>query len=204
MNLLSAAILPLRLHHPDGSTPVIVGEGALSSVLPELEDWLARRTAFLVTTPRVHALHGDRLEVLCRAAARWVILEVEEGEGAKNVSTAERLWNEMLDAGGKRDSRVIALRGGGGGEDRRRGARPDREGGAPAAQLRPHAGPRHRVGLRLLRAAPRRGGGVRHPLRAPPGPLARTGPRGGRARPSSDPPSGAAAAAGALRRGADG
>src|SRR3954447_6783683 len=61
MNLLSAAILPLRLHHPDGSTPVIVGEGALSSVLPELEDWLARRTAFLVTTPRVDALHGGRL-----------------------------------------------------------------------------------------------------------------------------------------------
>src|SRR5436305_1491215 len=89
MNLLSAAILPLRLHHPDGSTPVIVGEGALSSVLPELEDWLARRAAFLVTTPRVHALHGDRLEVLCRAAAKWVILEVEEGEGAKTVSTAE-------------------------------------------------------------------------------------------------------------------
>lgn len=112
MNLLSAAIMPLRLHHPDGSTPVIVGEGALSSVLPELEDWLARRTAFLVTTPRVHALHGDRLEVLCRAAAKWVILEVEEGEGAKNVSTAGRLWNEMLDAGGKRDSRVIAFGGG--------------------------------------------------------------------------------------------
>ena len=83
MNLLSEAIMPLRLHHPDGSTPVIVGEGALSSVLPELEDWLARRTAFLVTTPRVHALHGDRLEVVRRAAAKWVILEVEEGEGAK-------------------------------------------------------------------------------------------------------------------------
>jgi len=60
----------------------------------------------------VHALHGDRLEVLCRAAAKWVILEVEEGEGAKTVSSAERLWNEMLDAGGKRDSRVIALGGG--------------------------------------------------------------------------------------------
>src|SRR5436305_10273424 len=112
MNLLSAAILPLRLHHPDGSTPVIVGEGALSSVLPELEGWLARRAAFLVTTPRVHALHGDRLEVLCRAAAKWVILEVEEGEGAKTIESAERLWNEMLAAGGKRDSRVVALGGG--------------------------------------------------------------------------------------------
>jgi 3-dehydroquinate synthase len=105
-------ITPLRLHHPDGTTPVIVGDGAISSVLPELEDWLARRTAFLVTTPRVQALHGDRLEVLRRAASRWVILEVEDGEGAKTIESAGRLWNEMLAAGGKRDSRVLAFGGG--------------------------------------------------------------------------------------------
>ena len=105
-------IAPLRLHHPDGTTPIIVGEGALSSVLPELEDWLAGRTAFVVTTPRVLALHGERLDVLCRAAARWVILEVEEGEAAKTVGRAERLWNEMLAAGGKRDSRLLAFGGG--------------------------------------------------------------------------------------------
>ncbi len=105
-------ITPLRLHHPDGTTPVIVGDGAISSVLPELEDWLARRTAFLVTTPRVQALHGDRLAVLRRAASRWVILEVEDGEGAKTIESAGRLWNEMLAADGKRDSRVLAFGGG--------------------------------------------------------------------------------------------
>ncbi len=84
----------------------------MSSVLPELEDWLARRTAFVVTTPRVLALHGERLEILCQAASRWVILEVEDGEAAKNVAAAERLWNAMLSAGGKRDSRVVAFGGG--------------------------------------------------------------------------------------------
>jgi len=109
---LSSDITPLRLHHPDGTTPVIVGEGALSSVLPELEEWLAGRTAFVVTTPRVLALHGERLDVLCRAAAKWVILEAEEGEAAKTVGTAERLWNEMLSAGGKRDSRLLSFGGG--------------------------------------------------------------------------------------------
>jgi 3-dehydroquinate synthase len=112
LSVLAAEITPLRLHHPEGVTPVIVGDGALSSVLPELEDWLAGRTAFLVTTPRVLALHGERLDVISRAAARWVILEVEEGEEAKTVATAERLWNEMLTAGGKRDSRLIAFGGG--------------------------------------------------------------------------------------------
>ena len=107
-----ADITPLRLHHPDGMTPVVVGAGALSSAMMELEDWIARRTVFVVTTPRVLALHGERLEVLSKAAARWVVLEVEEGEGAKTVASAERLWEEMLAAGGKRDSRVIAFGGG--------------------------------------------------------------------------------------------
>src|ERR1700712_971418 len=108
-------ITPLRLHHsegPDGVTPVLVGEGALSSALAELEGGRARRVAFLVTTPRVLALHGDRLDVLRGAAAKWVILEVEEGEGAKTVEAAGQLWNGMLAAGGKRDSRVLAFGGG--------------------------------------------------------------------------------------------
>src|SRR4051794_41818633 len=112
MSVLSAAIMPLRLHHPDGSTPVIVGEGALSSVLPELEDWLARRTAFLVTTPRGHALHGDRLEGLCRAAARGGILEGGGGGGGKTVSTAERLWDGVLAARGQGGSPGSAPRAG--------------------------------------------------------------------------------------------
>jgi 3-dehydroquinate synthase len=109
---MASEITPLRLHHPQGVTPILVGEGALSSALPELEDWLAGRTAFLVTTPRVLALHGERLDPLCRAAAKWTVLEVEEGEAAKTVGSAERLWDEMLAAGGKRDSRLIAFGGG--------------------------------------------------------------------------------------------
>lgn len=102
----------LALHHPEGVTPVMVGEDALASSMPELADWIAGRTAFVVTTPRVWALHGERLNLLSHAAARWVILEVDEGEPAKTITTAERLWNEMLSAGGKRDSRLITFGGG--------------------------------------------------------------------------------------------
>ena len=61
----------LFLRHPDGETPVLVGEGALATALPELSSWLAGRTAFLVSTPRVLDLHGHRLEPLRAAAARW-------------------------------------------------------------------------------------------------------------------------------------
>ncbi|HSS76980.1 MAG TPA: 3-dehydroquinate synthase [Thermoanaerobaculia bacterium] len=102
----------LTLNHPDGVTPILVGEGALAVAHGELAAWLAGRTAFVVTTARVLALHGDRLGPLSRCAARWVILEVEDGEEAKSVASAERLWNEMLAAGGKRDSRLLAFGGG--------------------------------------------------------------------------------------------
>jgi 3-dehydroquinate synthase len=105
----------LTLRHPSGSTPVLVGEDALVSAVAaagRLAEWLSGRTAFLVTTPRVLGLHGHRLEPLRREASRWAVLEVEEGEPAKTVASAERLWSAMLAAGGKRDSRVLAFGGG--------------------------------------------------------------------------------------------
>ena len=102
----------LSLRHPSGSTPVLVGEDALVSSRDQLAGWLSGRTVFVVSTPRVLGLHGARLEPLRQAAGRWTVLEVEEGEPAKTVSSAERLWNAMLEAGGKRDSRMIAFGGG--------------------------------------------------------------------------------------------
>jgi 3-dehydroquinate synthase len=101
----------LTLRHPTGVTPVLVRQDALASA-PGLLEWVAGRTVFVVSTPRVLGLHGARLEALRRAAARWTVLEVEEGEPAKTIASAERLWNAMLEAGGKRDSRVLAFGGG--------------------------------------------------------------------------------------------
>lgn len=102
----------LSLHHPSGTTPIVVGAGALDAASGELAAWASGRTLFAISTPRVLALHGGVLEGVRRAAARHVTLEVEDGEGAKTLATAERLWSEMLAAGGKRDCRVIALGGG--------------------------------------------------------------------------------------------
>lgn len=102
----------LTLRHPTGTTPVLVGEDALTTARPDLARWLAGRTVFVVSSAPILALHGARLEPLRDEAARWVVLEVEDGEAAKTVGTAERLWNEMLAAGGKRDSRVLAFGGG--------------------------------------------------------------------------------------------
>jgi 3-dehydroquinate synthase len=108
----SSSLHTLTLRHPGGETPVLVGAGALEAAGERLGAWVAGRTAFLVTTPRVLALQGERLAGVRGAAVRWVVLTVDEGEPAKTVGTAERLWDGMLAAGGKRDSRVLAFGGG--------------------------------------------------------------------------------------------
>jgi 3-dehydroquinate synthase len=102
----------LTLRHPQGETTILVGAGALAAAEERLAAWLDGRTVFLVTTPRIAALHGARLGWLDRHCARRVTLEVPDGEAAKTLDEAGRLWREMLAAGGKRDSRVIALGGG--------------------------------------------------------------------------------------------
>ena len=103
---------PLALRHPRGTTRLLLGEGALAAAAAPLGEWLAGRRAFLLTTPRVWALHGASLEPLLAPAAAVHRFEVPEGEVAKSLAEAGRLWSAMLDAGGKRDSRLLAFGGG--------------------------------------------------------------------------------------------
>ena len=102
----------LSLRHPLGTTPVLVGDGALETFVQEISGWLADRTVFVVTTPRIWNLHGAAVDPLLSAASDGARFEVPEGEAAKSVATAERLWGEMLAAEGKRDSRIISFGGG--------------------------------------------------------------------------------------------
>ncbi|HEV8629746.1 MAG TPA: 3-dehydroquinate synthase [Thermoanaerobaculia bacterium] len=102
--------LPLR--HPGGVSELVLGAGALAAASDELVPWLAGRRVFVVTTPRVWALHGAELQPLLAAASAVERLEVPEGEAAKTLGEAERLWRAMVRAGGKRDSRLLAFGGG--------------------------------------------------------------------------------------------
>jgi 3-dehydroquinate synthase len=105
-------ITTLCLHHPLGETPLRVGAGALAACRPDVESWIEGKTVFVVSSDEVWSLHGGLLEEPLAAAARRHVLEIPDGEEAKELGVAERLWAEMLAAGGKRDSRVIALGGG--------------------------------------------------------------------------------------------
>jgi len=101
-----------KLDHPRGRTEVLIGAGAVERAAEHLDAWLRGRTLFVVSTPRLRALHGAALDPLRGLAARVVELEVPDGEEAKSVAHAHRLWDAMLAAGGKRDSRLVTFGGG--------------------------------------------------------------------------------------------
>ena len=102
----------LRVTHPAGEYEVVVGPGALPASAADLAEWCRGRTVFVVSSPRVRGLHGIKLAPLFVAAEATRDLEVPDGEAAKTVEVLARLWEEMLVAGGKRDSRLVAFGGG--------------------------------------------------------------------------------------------
>ncbi|MGB3565196.1 MAG: 3-dehydroquinate synthase, partial [Thermoanaerobaculia bacterium] len=105
-------ITTLSLRHPLGDTPIHVGAGALAACRSELASWIEGRVVFVVANAKVRALHGGTLEEALAAAAQRYVLDVPDGEEAKELGVAQRLWAEMLSVGGKRDSRVVAFGGG--------------------------------------------------------------------------------------------
>ncbi len=102
----------LELRHPRGRTSIRVGAGILADPGDEARAALGGRLVFVITSPEVRRLHERRLAELERAAAGWRVLEVPDGERAKELGVAEELWRRMLLEGGKRDSRVLAFGGG--------------------------------------------------------------------------------------------
>lgn len=100
------------LDHATGRSELLIGANVLAEAAEAMAPWLEGRTLFVVTTPRLSELHGVALEPLRAAARQSVDLVVEDGEGAKAVAVAQELWDQMLNAGGKRDSRLVTFGGG--------------------------------------------------------------------------------------------
>lgn len=103
---------PLRLRHAQGETRIVVGEDCLAGAVAASPELWRDRTVFLVSSPTVLRLQGAELAPLRAAAPALVELVVPDGEAAKCLEVAGRLWEEMARAGGKRDSVVVAFGGG--------------------------------------------------------------------------------------------
>ena len=101
-----------ELPHPRGSTPHLYGEGAIAAGVAELGPRLAGGSLFVVSARPILDLHASALEPLRDAAATCEVIEVADGEAAKSVDEAERLWRRLSRGGGRRDSIVAAFGGG--------------------------------------------------------------------------------------------
>jgi 3-dehydroquinate synthase len=108
---MSVRRFDLALEAPPGESRMWLGAGALAAARGELDGWCEGRSVFVVATPRVLALHRAALAAL-GAAKRLEILEVPEGEAAKTLEVAGRLWQELLVRGLKRDGRIVGFGGG--------------------------------------------------------------------------------------------
>ncbi len=102
----------LALRHSRGETRIVIGEGCLPGGLSDAGELFSGRTVFVITSPTVLRLQGPALAPLRAAAGSLVTLEVPDGEAAKRLDVAARVWEEMARAGGKRDSVVVAFGGG--------------------------------------------------------------------------------------------
>ena len=105
----------IELRHsgpPSGITRIHVGEGVLAPAVAAESELFAGRAIFAVTSPTIVENHGAALVPLVEAGAAFTLLDVPDGEAAKSLAEAGKLWERLATGGGKRDSLVVAFGGG--------------------------------------------------------------------------------------------
>jgi 3-dehydroquinate synthase len=97
----------------DRSYPIAIRSGSLADVGEAIAKELGARRAFVVTTPRVAEAHATAVAAgMARVHLAEERLLVPEGERAKTLRTASRLYDELLDRGAERGSVLVGLGGG--------------------------------------------------------------------------------------------
>ena len=93
-----------------GEYTVSVGSGILNS-LARITSGNSRRLLFLLTSPEIWSLWGERLK-FALAPGKPIVLFLPSGERHKRMAQVERLATEMAKAGADRSSLLIAFGGG--------------------------------------------------------------------------------------------
>lgn len=98
---------------PSRSYEVLIGSGLLSRAGETLGGLLGNRRAFVVTVPPVRRRWANVLvKSLKNAGIETGILEMQDGEPAKRLSTLEKLAEKLIAQGADRGITLIALGGG--------------------------------------------------------------------------------------------
>lgn len=103
----------IRVNLGDRSYEIRLGSGNLASMTRQVAEQLALTHAVLITDDNVETLHAVTVaEALSDAGVAVDLIVVDAGEASKSVRTAERLWQQLLDASADRKSVVFAIGGG--------------------------------------------------------------------------------------------
>jgi 3-dehydroquinate synthase len=97
------------------SYDVVIGSGLLRRVGEQIKALLPTKSSrvFVVTSPKVRHHWGEQMEKsLQRAKLNFQILEMNDGEPAKRLSTVEELAEQMVGAGADRKALLVAFGGG--------------------------------------------------------------------------------------------
>ena len=105
----------IRVKLKSNSYDVLIGAGLLRRVGREIARLLpfSGSRVFVITSPTVRGHWGVQLEKsLQQAKLKYLLLEVNDGEPSKNLTTLERLAEKIVNAGADRKSLMVAFGGG--------------------------------------------------------------------------------------------
>jgi len=108
VDLLSDAV---RIDVQTGShvSPIWIGDGIVDHAAALLDSQQVGARRFIVSSPAIWRLHGDRIG---RALGTAEPILIPDGERFKNLQTAARIYEPLIRAGADRASAIVAVGGG--------------------------------------------------------------------------------------------
>ena len=100
----------IQVRSSGGKYSVTLGSNVLRKIAANSA--VAGRPCFVITTPRVLGLHGEKLLAGFPRRECPTVLLAPEGEQHKRLRTVERLAQELVAAGARRDALLLAFGGG--------------------------------------------------------------------------------------------
>lgn len=103
----------VKVNLGERSYPILIGEGILSELGPQLKQQPLSRTLAVITSPNIQELYGDIVEKsLVDSGFTPHLLSVPPGEETKSLEWAAKLYTSFLEKKLERKSAIIALGGG--------------------------------------------------------------------------------------------
>jgi 3-dehydroquinate synthase len=102
------AILRIDVPTPSRRYPIVLGDGLLDNLSSQLDEAGAPARRFVVSSPRVWKLHGERFALASNAE----VILVPDGERYKQLATVARVYESLIRANADRASTLITFGGG--------------------------------------------------------------------------------------------